>query len=718
MRGSHIYFSRKQLAIFWMAIFGFLSLAVATTLAQTPNLQIDPSAKQPPLCEWGVISSARFGDSYASCAARNENTLETDGKYVIIKFSGIPKSDHESCWLNIVALKPVALGSRGSGYCPVLNDVVRFTTSEERVADGGKFTINWTAATALSCTLSGKAPETGSFTENFNSTDSYWIRGSRTYDFVKRGVYNFQFKCTGYVDNEKSTAKGDITRNLTIFAGNIPPAPKVTLKIEPEQIKKGEQATLSWTSENALSVSINQGLGIVSKSGSVKVSPGFTTRYTVTAAGEFAELGLARHSVSLRVISQDVEDNKSPDAEVPEDVVDVAPTAQAKEVADVQVNGQDEDITVGVPTNVKVSWNLDKYCVAYGSWLGIKNKAGVEIRPINKSGNYTYKLYCPGYGTDQVVVKAVGGSGSSGSAESLPVAEASISTDGKNFSKSIRVVQGEKAKLWLSAGFDVTGDRLASRDDNGGWGRQLVNGGRCEFNSDLNQGIPEFDIAVEDPENAKTCTYYLGEAKFFDKPGVYTYGALRIVQEDGKVSNVSSVNIAVQAPPPPDTPPVIDLRINGRENEVLLGAPAEYDLVWNVRNADTCSASGDWTGEKFLGGSQKFVTSTKKDLNYTLTCIGKLGTTVKNMSVKVAELPVCDFSALPLILDKSSVFDQQSVLTWKCQFANTCSITPSTGASVGTFGNARVSPQATTNYTLTCENLEGNSSFDQLIEVR
>lgn len=715
MRGSPIYFSKKQLAIFWAAIFGFLALTAVTVLAQEPNLQIDPTKAPPPLCTYNVYSQARWGPN--QCLGNAGRPIEYDGSYLILRYGGVPASGRDHCWIQFTSLNPVPLGSRGTTTCPPLDPMVRFTVSSNKIDNEGKFTINWTAATALSCTLSGKAPETGNFSENMDGNTG-WIRGSRTYDFVKRGVYNFQFKCNGYVDNAKSTAKGDVTRNLTIFVGDIPPAPKVTLKIEPEQIKKGEQATLSWTSENALSVSINQGLGIVGKTGSVKVSPGFTTRYTITAAGEFAELGLARHSVSLRVISQDAEGSESPDLEVPEDVIDVAPTVQAKEITDVQVNGQDEDITVGVPTNVKVSWNLDKYCVAYGSWLGIKNKAGVETRPITKAGNYTYKLYCPGYGTDQVIVKAVGGSGSGGSAESLPVAEASISTDGKNFSRSIRVTQGETAKLWLSAGFDVTGDRLASRDDNGGWGRQLANGGRCEFNSDLNQGIPEFDIAVEDPENAKTCTYYLGEAKFFDKPGVYTYGSLRIVQENGKVSNVSSVNIAVQAPPPPDTPPVIDLRINGRENEVLLGAPAEYDLVWNVRNADTCSASGDWTGEKFLGGSQKFVTSTKKDLNYTLTCVGKLGTTVKNMSVKVAELPVCDFSALPLVLDKSSVFDKQSVLTWKCQFANTCSITPSTGASVGTFGNARVSPETTTNYTLTCENLEGNSSFDQLIEVR
>lgn len=715
MRGSPIYFSKKQLAIFWAAIFGFLTLTAITVLAQEPNLQIDPSKAPPPLCAPKNYNAQRFGAPVGDCWRLAGASNESDNGHGIIT-AGVPLSDSETCWVYWYALSPVPLGTRGSSYCPALDEMVRFTTSAERVADSGKFTINWTAATALSCTLSGKAPEVGNFSEDF-SGDGSWIRGSRTYDFVKRGVYNFQFKCNGYADNSKSTAKTDITRNLTVFVGNIPPAPKVTLKIDPEQIKKGEQATLSWTSENVLSVSINQGIGIVGKTGSMKVSPGFTTRYTVTAAGEFAELGLARYSVSLSVIAENLAESAVPSAEVPPDVVEAVQQVQEKPVTDVQVNGQDDDLTVGVPSDIKISWNLDKYCIAYGSWLGIKTKAGMETRTLSSAGTYTYKLYCPGYGTDQVVVKAVGGAGG-GSQEKLPVAEASVSTDGKNFFRSIRVEQGKAVKLWLSAGFDVNGDRIASRDDAGGWGTVLSKGGRCEWNSDLNQGVPEFDIAMENPTNAKYCTYYVGEVKFFDKPGVYNYGVLRLIQANGKVSNTSAINIAVQPPPPPDTPPIVDLRINGKENEVLLGAPAEYDLIWDVRNADTCSASGDWSGEKFLGGAQKFVTSTKKELTYTLTCVGKLGTTVKNMNVKVAELPVCDFSALPLVLDKSSVFDRQSALSWKCQFANTCSISPSTGASVGVFGTARVSPEVTTNYTLTCENLEGSSSFDQLIEVR
>ncbi len=706
-------------------------------------MQIDPSKQQPPLCEWEE-EHINIGYVYYQPTGRDTCNGDSTGKfycdattsYIGKKCNDVwdsapyPRSGFGMRYLYEVTCFHNALpteGGRGEVYCPPLNEIVKLEATSDRVSESGKFSISWQALSAKSCTLSGKAPEIGNFSKNFSGSkddqptkdgDTNWpIKGSKTYDFVQRGIYTFKFECNGYLDNSKSTAQGTVTKTQTVFVGDILPAPKVNIKVEPTTIKKGESAILSWTSENAIAVSINQNLGVVGKTGSLKVLPSVTTRYAITGSGEFAELGLARASVSLRVVAADaVKIETAPEIIVPEEKpIETAP--EVKSEVGLTVNGQKGTITVGVPANLSIVWKTDQYCIAYGSWLGIKNKAGVENRTLTKIGNYSYKLYCPGIGTEEVVVKAVTSGGGAG-AVSLPVAEASVSLDGKNFTRSIRVIKGKKTHLWLGAANDVTGDRRFSRDDAGGWSSVLSGGGRCDWNYDLNRGIPVFDVGIADPKSAKDCLVDLGEVAFYDEPGVYTYGVLRLVQADGKVSNVSSINIAVIPPPPPDTPPVIDFRANGKENEIILGAPAEYDLIWDVKNADTCVASGSWTGAKLLSGMQKFVSSEKRELNHTLTCVGKLGTTVKNIFVKVAELPVCDFSALPLVLDKKSVFDRQSALTWKCQFANTCSIFPNVGTSVGTFGTTRVSPTQTTTYTLSCQNLEGSSSFDQLIEVR
>jgi OOP family OmpA-OmpF porin len=65
-----------------------------------------------------------------------------------------------------------------------------------------------------------------------------------------------------------------------------PPAPTVSFSADPASVKQGRCATLTWSSTNASSVSIDQEVGTVGSSGSQKVCPGTTTRYTITVAGE------------------------------------------------------------------------------------------------------------------------------------------------------------------------------------------------------------------------------------------------------------------------------------------------------------------------------------------------------------------------------------------------------------------------------------------------
>ncbi len=63
-------------------------------------------------------------------------------------------------------------------------------------------------------------------------------------------------------------------------------APTVTLTVTPSSITAGQSATLAWTSANATSVTIDNGVGTVSASGSVSVKPTATTTYTATATGK------------------------------------------------------------------------------------------------------------------------------------------------------------------------------------------------------------------------------------------------------------------------------------------------------------------------------------------------------------------------------------------------------------------------------------------------
>jgi len=64
-----------------------------------------------------------------------------------------------------------------------------------------------------------------------------------------------------------------------------PPAPTASLSADPASIKQTRCATLTWSSTNASSTSIDQGVGSVAPNGSKEVCPKGTTLYTVSVAG-------------------------------------------------------------------------------------------------------------------------------------------------------------------------------------------------------------------------------------------------------------------------------------------------------------------------------------------------------------------------------------------------------------------------------------------------
>ena len=80
-----------------------------------------------------------------------------------------------------------------------------------------------------------------------------------------------------------------------------PPArPTASLTAEPSSIERGKSATLKWSSTNATSASLNQGIGSVRVNGSREVFPTQTTTYTLTVKGQGGEAA-ATATVTVRV---------------------------------------------------------------------------------------------------------------------------------------------------------------------------------------------------------------------------------------------------------------------------------------------------------------------------------------------------------------------------------------------------------------------------------
>ena len=167
-------------------------------------------------------------------------------------------------------------------------------------------------------------------------------------------------------------------------------------------------------------------------------------------------------------------------------------------------------------------------------------------------------------------------------------------------------------------------------------------------------------------------------------------------------------------PPPPPPPASVDLRVNGVDSlGSPLEVPASFTLSWTSANADSCSASGNWSGGKSTGGSESFSDIPRGTYSYTLNCSGPGGSGSDSVSFQVVQVPRCSLSANPVQI----VRPQQSTLSWTCQYADSCSIDNGVGSVNNVSGTANVSPIQSTLYSLTCGGLDGSRSFSAMVSV-
>lgn len=78
-------------------------------------------------------------------------------------------------------------------------------------------------------------------------------------------------------------ARGSAVATVIVNVSQV--TPTLTLRAQPEAILAGETSRLTWAAESATAVNITPGIGDVSSSGSVTVTPASTTTYIATAIG-------------------------------------------------------------------------------------------------------------------------------------------------------------------------------------------------------------------------------------------------------------------------------------------------------------------------------------------------------------------------------------------------------------------------------------------------
>lgn len=139
--------------------------------------------------------------------------------------------------------------------------VISFAASPATISAGQSATLNWSTQNADSVSIDngvGAQPTSGTLAVTPASTTTYTLTASG--------------------------AGGSTTASTTVTVSTAP-APTVSFTATPETIGAGQIATLSWSTQNADSVTIDNGIGTVPTSGTFDVDPTVTTTFTLTASG-------------------------------------------------------------------------------------------------------------------------------------------------------------------------------------------------------------------------------------------------------------------------------------------------------------------------------------------------------------------------------------------------------------------------------------------------
>jgi mono/diheme cytochrome c family protein len=171
------------------------------------------------------------------------------------------------------------------------------------------------------------------------------------------------------------------------------------------------------------------------------------------------------------------------------------------------------------------------------------------------------------------------------------------------------------------------------------------------------------------------------------------------------VSNVT-VTVAAQANAPTVTlnaDPVANIAYN-----------SSTVLTWSSTNADTCVASGGWTGNKGTENTAgEIITNLTADTSFTLSCTGAGGSGAATVAVTVVAVnPTLNFGATPSTID----LGQSTTLSWQSTDITSCIAIADpenpmwTGdKAVSNAGGEVISNlQASTNFTLSCTGIDGS----------
>jgi len=168
-----------------------------------------------------------------------------------------------------------------------------------------------------------------------------------------------------------------------------------------------------------------------------------------------------------------------------------------------------------------------------------------------------------------------------------------------------------------------------------------------------------------------------------------------------------SVSVTVAAP----SAPIVNLTASP-SNLPYNGATT---LSWSSSNTSGCTASGDWTGNKAVSGSQTMSALTSNS-NFSLTCSGAGGSVNDSVGVTVAapSAPIVNLTASPSNLP----YNGSTTLSWSSTNTSGCTASGDWSGNKATSGSQAISAlTSNSNFSLTCNGAGGSANDSVSVTV-
>ncbi len=182
--------------------------------------------------------------------------------------------------------KIIAQNSDGKDSCIVKVDVAAQTlpsctisANPSSITKGGNSTLTWTTTNAASASINGSSVAVGT-----NKTWSVSPSVTTTYTMT-------------VTDSSGNTATCADT--VTVTSVPVPNAPTCTLIVNDSSVNAGDTVTLTWTTTNASTATIDNGIGSVSLSGNTNVVINGDTSYTLTATNSTGQSVTCRQAIGI-----------------------------------------------------------------------------------------------------------------------------------------------------------------------------------------------------------------------------------------------------------------------------------------------------------------------------------------------------------------------------------------------------------------------------------